>query len=209
MASAEDPDRDTAEPGQPVDLVPDRDGLDRYLEDTIVVDWQSPAVLEKARTLTEGQDAEAERVRALHAFVRDEISDSLAIETEALPCSASAVLRAGTGLSYARSHLLVALLRSRGTPAGFAYQLLCLPPLEGRPRLVGSAAAWVAARDRFVVVDPAAGMPGEFGRVPDPDLGEQTYPMVFARPLKTVVDLIDYADNLGQVRNHLPDSLGR
>jgi len=38
----------TAEP--PL-LVPERPGLDRYLEDTIIVDWQTPAVLEKARAL--------------------------------------------------------------------------------------------------------------------------------------------------------------
>ena len=31
------------------DLVPERDELDRYLEDTIVIDWQTPAVMQQAK----------------------------------------------------------------------------------------------------------------------------------------------------------------
>nr|WP_269749949.1 transglutaminase family protein [Polyangium fumosum] len=41
-----------------------------------------------------------------------------------LTCTASEVLRHRTGFCYAKSHLLAALLRANGLPAGFCYQRL-------------------------------------------------------------------------------------
>jgi transglutaminase-like putative cysteine protease len=41
-------------------------------------------------------------------------------------CKASDVLIHGTGYCYAKSHLLVALLRANGIPAGLCYQRLTI-----------------------------------------------------------------------------------
>ena len=71
---------------------PESDDLGRYLEDTITIDWQTPRVAETARSLIEGVPDCADRVRALFAFVRDEIPHSQDIETTETPCSASAVI---------------------------------------------------------------------------------------------------------------------
>ena len=200
-------------------FVPERSGFDRYLEDTIVVDWQTPTVLEKARELVEGAKDEGARVRALFHFVRDEISHSLDADTDVVTCNASHVLKEGTGLCYAKSHLLAALLRSRGIPAGFGYQRL-RDEASGRYALHGFALAWLEGQERWVVLDARGntdrietevdldgeGSEKSFAYLPDAEAGELTYPTIWARPSKRVIDLLDYADSLARIRNHLPDS---
>lgn len=59
-----------------------------------------------------------------YEFVRDAISHSGDVAGRAVTCAASDVLQAREGLCYAKSHLLAALLRSNGIPAGFCYQAL-------------------------------------------------------------------------------------
>jgi len=197
------------------ELEPERDELDRYLEDTIVVDWQTPAVADKARELCEGVVEEEARVRALFEFVRDEIVHSFDGDSEALPCNASQVLREGTGLCYAKSHLLAAMLRARGIPAGFCYMRIRSDEAKRGYVLHGLVAAYLHSCERWVLLD-ARGNNGEvqtefrvdppsLAYTPDAEEGEQLFPLILTRPAKRVVDLLDYAEDLTQVRNNLPD----
>lgn len=198
-------------------LEPERAGFDRYLEDTIVIDWQTPAVLERARSLVDGVDDESARITRLFEFVRDEISHSIDADRDVVTCNASHVLREATGLCYAKSHLLVALLRSRGIPAGFGYQRLRDADSLRGFSLHGFVAAWSHERTRWVVLDPRGDNDRVHTRVDfevpsfafavDPDAGEITYPWIYARPAKRVVDLLDSAENLSRIRKHLPDAL--
>jgi len=198
-------------------LEPEREGFDRYLEDTIVVDWQTPTVLERARSLVEGAEGEEDRVRRLFEFVRDEISHSIDAGLDVVTCNASHVLREGTGLCYAKCHLLVALLRSRGIPAGFGYQRLRDAEALRGFALHGFVAVWIQDRERWVVLDPRGNTDEihttldfdtpSFAFAPDREAGESTYPLIFARPARRVVDLLDGAESLSRIRRHLPDSL--
>lgn len=217
MTDREDEQRGVEQVSTPV-FEPEREGFDRYLEDTIVVDWQTPTVLEKARELVAGADDELERVRRIFAFVHDEIRHSLDVDTDVVTCSASQVLREGTGLCYAKSHLLAALLRARGIPAGFAYQRVRDDEAGGRLVLHGFVVAWLSGRAGWVALDPRGDIDAIHTEVdlerpslaftPDPEAGESTIPTVFARPAKRVVDLLDQADSLQRIRRFLPDSLG-
>ena len=65
-------------------------------------------------------------IKAAYEFVRDKISHSADINADALWCTASQVLKAGHGICFAKSHLLAALLRCKGIPAGFCYQKIIL-----------------------------------------------------------------------------------
>jgi transglutaminase-like putative cysteine protease len=198
--------------------VPERPGFDRYLEDTIVVDWQTPTVFEKARTLVEGAEDELERVRRIFVFVRDEIRHSLDHGDDDVPCTASQVLRAGTGLCYAKSHLLAALLRARGIPAGFGYQRLRRDDGSGRFVLHGFVVAWLSEPDAWVVLDARGDTDTihteadpdapSLAFTPDPEADESTSPIVYARPPRRIVDLLDQAESLARIRAHLPDSIG-
>jgi len=202
---------------QTIEFRPERQGFDRYLEDTIVVDWQTPTVYERARELAEGHDTATLRARAAFEFVRDEISHSLDVETEVVSCNASHVLREGTGLCYAKSHLLAALLRARGIPAGFAFQRLRSDESLSGYALHGFVVAWLSDADRWVALDARGNSdeittefriePPSLAFTADPDAGEETLPLILARSPKRVIDLLDRAESLSRIRRHLPDSI--
>src|SRR5215212_2227297 len=59
-------------------------------------------------------------------WVRDRIAHTVDHGHDVVTYRASDVLREGTGFCFAKSHLLVALLRANGIRAGFAYQRLAL-----------------------------------------------------------------------------------
>ncbi|MEE3328290.1 MAG: transglutaminase-like domain-containing protein [Myxococcota bacterium] len=203
----------------PGEWMPDRPGFDRYLEDTIVIDWQTPSVLERAREFGKATEGEENRVRAAFLFVRDEIAQSLDDGTDELPCSASQVLKAGTGLSYAKSHLLAALLRASGVPVGFGYQRVADSETLSGTALHGFVVVWFSSLERWIALDPRGdneslhsdfglGVYPEFAHEPQPEKGEVVFPVVLARPLKVVVDLLDRGESLSRVRRHLPVDLG-
>jgi len=181
--------------------------IGRYLEDTIVVDWQSARVLERARSLRAGCEAEADRIRVTGAWVRNEIGEPTGGDPdEAVACSASQVLEAGRGLAVARCHLLVALLRASGIPAGFGYQRLRSESAPSGFALHGFVAVWLAGTGVWRLLTVDAGEGEDTVREPDLAAGELRFPLVYVRPSKRVVDLLERAGGLEQVRRHWPDA---
>ena len=104
--------------------------LEEYLRSTEVIDWQDRGVLSKARELAVGVEKRTDVARSCFEWVRDEIKHIGDYDIQTVACSASEVLRAGSGICYAKSHLLAALLRANSIPAGFCYQRLNLD-IEG------------------------------------------------------------------------------
>lgn len=104
-----------------------------YLAASPVIDHDDPLIADTAAGLAASATDETDYIRAAYEFVRDRIAHSADIGQEALPCTASEVLRAGHGICFAKSHLLAALLRRQSIPAGFCYQKLALdedlPPI--------------------------------------------------------------------------------
>jgi len=199
-------------------FVPELDSLARYLEDTEVVDWMTPPLEEKARALTEGCGDDGERVLRLFAFVRDEIACSEQGTTQVVTCRASEVLREGVGLCHARCHLLVALLRARGIPAGFGYQRLRRRSHGSGFVLHGFVGAYLreatAGTGRWIALDPHGDLARtstrldpdapHFANTPDPEAGEVTRELIHPRPHKTVVDVLSRAESLERARQALP-----
>ncbi|GEJ57916.1 transglutaminase-like domain-containing protein [Anaeromyxobacter diazotrophicus] len=109
---------------------------DPFLRATAVFDHDHPRVAALARELG-GGDAEAV-ARRMFEWVRDRIPHTGDAGHDAVTCAASEVLATGTGFCYAKSHLLVALLRGAGVRAGVCYQRLSIG--EGRFLLHGLAA---------------------------------------------------------------------
>ena len=106
--------------------------MDEFLKSTDVIDWQHPEVIARAGVLR-GDLASAEDIaRRCFDWVRDEITHTVDAGATAVTCAASEVLRERTGYCYAKSHLLAALLRANGIPAGLCYQRLSLDG-EGGP----------------------------------------------------------------------------
>lgn len=96
----------------------------RFLEATEVVDFDEPSVRALASELASSRSTPTEIARACFEWVESRILHTSDHALDPVTCSASEVLRYGTGYCYAKSHLLVALLRAAGIPAGFSYQRL-------------------------------------------------------------------------------------
>ncbi len=98
--------------------------MEEYLKSTEIIDWQHPQILSKAKELAAGRENPTAIARSCFEWVRDKIKHIGDYNIQEVACSATEVLRSGSGICYAKSHLLAALLRANSIPAGFCYQRL-------------------------------------------------------------------------------------
>ncbi len=201
---------------------PESDDLGRYLEDTITIDWQTPAVMVKAKELLVGRETPEQRVVSLFEFVRDEVDHSIDHsvdpKTEKTTCRASEVLAERTGLCYAKSHLLAGLLRYAGFPTGFCYARLSGGTEPDRLTLHGFNAVYWAASESWIFLDARGNRPGLEAECrfeapwslvwkPDAEIGEAFLPFIYKRPAKRIIDLLERAPDFAAVLRNLPDTL--
>ena len=107
-------------------MIQQQESLDAFLDDTKFINWRSPLVSSKAAELAGSDGDVIQIVRNCFQFVRDEIRHSGDYQLSPTTCRASDVLHHATGWCYAKSHLLAALLRASGIPAGLCYQRLSI-----------------------------------------------------------------------------------
>ena len=100
--------------------------MQAYLASSQYIDWQHPHILVQAQALAARRTTAEAIAKACFEFVRDHIKHSWDYRLNPVTCKASEVLQHGTGYCYAKSHLLAALLRANGIPAGLCYQRLTI-----------------------------------------------------------------------------------
>ena len=100
--------------------------IKEYLKYDDVVDFDKPEVKALADKLFAEAEGETDFVRRAYEYVRDTFPHSADINADEVAVSASDVLKIGHGICHAKAHLLAAILRSHGVPAGFCYQKLIL-----------------------------------------------------------------------------------
>ncbi len=173
--------------------------LHDYLASDPIVDWTTPEVRQTALGLTRSLSHEVDRARCLYEWVRDAIPHTNDAGLDIVTCTASEVLRARTGTCFSKSHLLAALLRAVGIPAGFCYQVLRLdPPVNNELTLHGLNGVYLAPLRRWIRVD-ARGNTGTIDArfsingdrlafAMDPSAGEYLHDTIFAAPLNSVVE---------------------
>ena len=197
---------------------PETEDLGRYLEDTITIDWQTPAVMEQAQALLADRSEPEDRVRALFEFVRDEVEHSIDFPAKKATCRASEVLRERTGLCYAKSHLLAAFLRFAGFPTGFCYVRLVSDDVPGRYTLHGFCGVYWASTGDWIFLDPRGNneavatecrleAPWSLAFEPDIERGEAFLPLIYKRPSKRIIDLLERAPDFEAVLRNLPDAI--
>lgn len=98
--------------------------LSDYLAADAVIDHGHPSIRERADALRPLTDSPAGYAEAAFRFVRDEVDHVVDAADPRVTWRASDVLRERVGICYAKAHLLAALLRAQGIPAGFCYQEL-------------------------------------------------------------------------------------
>ena len=134
-------------------------GRDDYLAQSTVIDYDDMAIRQTARRLSAGAHNDDEIIRACFEFVRDEIAHTFDIGGDEVTCSASDVLRYGHGVCYAKSHLLAAILRNLGIPAGFCYQRLRDDDSPSGYVLHGLNAVYFSSLDRWIRLDARGNKP--------------------------------------------------
>jgi transglutaminase-like putative cysteine protease len=117
--------------------------MEAFLQSTEIIDWQHPSVLSQAQQLSRPAGGATEIARRCFEWVRDNIEHSLDYRRNPVTCAASEVLANQTGFCYAKSHLLAALLRANGIPAGFCYQRLSIDETGPPYSLHGFNAAYL------------------------------------------------------------------
>ncbi|MBJ6750576.1 transglutaminase-like domain-containing protein [Geomonas anaerohicana] len=187
--------------------------MEQYLEATEYIDWRHPAVFEKAQSLSGGDQNKTVVARRCFEFVRDQIKHSWDYKLNPVTCRASEVLEHGTGYCYAKSHLLAALLRANGIPAGLCYQRLSLH--DGGPPycLHGLNAIWLPDHGWYRV-DPRGNKPGIDAQFAPPDERlafsisdrlEADLPEIWPEPLPMVVRALTTHQTVAEVYHNLPD----
>lgn len=124
-----------------------------FLAPTDVIDAAHPAVAALAAELA--RPTPAATIAEVFAHVRDRIAHPSDTGGSEAAVSASDTLAAGEGLCYAQAHLLAALLRANGIPAGLRYQEV--DDGSGGTVLHGIAAAWapyLSETGGWLLLDP-------------------------------------------------------
>lgn len=189
--------------------------MKQYLEPSRYLDWQHPAVFAKAKALANGAGDAVQITKACFTFVRDEIKHSWDYKLNPVTCKASDVLAHGTGYCYAKSHLLAALLRANGIPAGLCYQRLVYSDDGAHFCLHGLNAVYLESYGWYRV-DARGNKPGVYAECTPPVeklafpvtlAGETLLPEIWSEPLQIVVQTLENYHTCEDVANHLPDML--
>ncbi len=186
--------------------------LHDYLRPTPIIDCDHPAIRERAALLCDASNTMRTIARCFE-WVRDEIRHSIDFGDEQVTLIASDVLLQGTGLCYAKSHLLAALLRANEIPCGLVYQRLAD---EGSPSgfcLHGLNAVWIPEL-RWFRIDARGNRPHRTTCFAPPteslafmadQPGEFTGDEVFLDPLPVVLETLSRYQQVSTLCAHLPD----
>jgi transglutaminase-like putative cysteine protease len=195
--------------------IPEGVSADPFLRPTTAIDWVSPGILTLARDLSDGVEDPVEIARRCFEWVRDRIAHTIDHGHEVVTFRASEVLREGTGFCFAKSHLLVALLRANGMRAGLAYQRLALDSYGHAFCLHGLAAVDLPGHGWYRV-DPRGNKPGVDARFTPPrerlafplsQTGEVTFPRIYPEPVGLVVRALELHRSASVLAACLPDAV--
>lgn len=187
--------------------------MDAFLASTRIIDWRTPAVLELARCLAQGCKDDEAAARACFDWVRDEVRHSWDYRQNPVTCKASDVLRHRTGYCYAKSHLLAALLRANGIPAGLCYQRLSVND-NGAPYSLHGLNAVYLQKYGWYRIDARGNKPGIDAQFMPPherlafavnETHEADFPEIWAEPSLSVVEVLEGYETVQAVFENLPD----
>lgn len=186
--------------------------MKKYLEASEYIDWENPAILSKAKELSQGISSHEEIAKKCFEFVRDEIKHSWDYKLNPVTCKASDVLAHRTGYCYAKSHLLAALLRANKIPTGLCYQRLTItdaPPfcLHGLNAVYLDKYGWyrIDARGNKEGVSAEFCPPIEKLAFPIIKKEEADLPEIWSEPLAVVIQALTQNNTVQAVAENLPD----
>lgn len=187
--------------------------MEKYLSSSEIINWRDPDIAAKAKELSTGSNNSVSIARACFEFVRDRIKHSGDYQLNPVTCKASEVLEHKTGYCYAKSHLLAALLRANGIPAGLCYQRLTIEGSQNSFCLHGLNAVYLPEIGWYRI-DARGNKPGVEALFTPPTeklaftitiKGEADLPEIWPEPLPEVVHVLESSSDFQQVADNLPD----
>lgn len=187
--------------------------MDEFLRATDIIDSAHPMIVAAAADIAGDTTDDEEIARRCFTWVRDSVRHSSDHQIPVVTCMASDVLKHRAGFCYAKSHLLVALLRARGVPAALCYQRLAFDDTVTSFFLHGLVAVHLK-RHGWYRVDPRGDKPGVFSDFTPPVeclpytpklAGEMDVPDLFPDAMACVVSTLRHWPTAAEVRANLPD----
>ncbi|WP_458247982.1 transglutaminase-like domain-containing protein [Streptomyces sp. MAI_2237] len=190
-----------------MELIQNTPDLSAYLAADEVIDHHHPLVRQTAARLARDAEDSYAYARLAFEFVRDTIPHSQDSGDPRVTWRASDVLEQGTGICYAKSHALAALLRAEDIPTALCYQKFDVVHGLIAVRFRG---AWHRQdpRGNKPGVDAQFSLDGErLAFVPDPKSNELDYPVLYAEPHPAVLDALKAAPDRAYLWKTLPTAL--
>lgn len=193
--------------------------MQKYFAETSIINYQHLAIMAIVNELQQQYEGDIARTEAAFHYVRDRIAHSFDIAATEVTCTASEVLEAGHGICYAKSHLLAAILRGMGIPAGICYQRQTFLGESREPKMCLHAlnAAYISSLERWVRFDARGnklGVDAQFSLEKEQlafplneQLGEKDYPEIYSEPLPSIVQALRNSENCHMLRMHLPENV--
>jgi transglutaminase-like putative cysteine protease len=190
-----------------------------YLQTSPLIDFDHPAIREHLVSHCSEGRSEIDMVRETYEFVRDQVAHSWDIGSRRVTAKASDVLTYREGICYAKSHLLAALLRAQGIPAGICYQKLTLGDTPETGHCIHALnTVYLASLARWIRLDARGNRPGidaQFSIDRErlafpvrPEFGECDYGTNDAVPHPKIVEtLAAHGDCRAMYAHHLPTDL--
>lgn len=187
--------------------------MEEYLQASEVINWLEPNILTLAGKIAQADSNPVAIAKASFEWVRDQIRHSVDYQMNPVTCRASDVLTYKTGFCFAKSHLLAALLRANGIPAGFCYQRLSLND-QGAPYCLHGFNGVYLPNMGWYRIDARGnrqGIDAQFTplqeqlayeiRLPE----EADFASILPAPLPIVIEVLQSCQSWDQVLAHPPD----
>ncbi|MBD2014677.1 transglutaminase family protein [Microcoleus sp. FACHB-53] len=187
--------------------------MEEYLQSSEIIDWNHPAILALSQTIASEHQTSEAIAKACFEWVRDEIHHSYDYQMNPITCRASDVLQYKTGYCYAKSHLLAALLRANGIPAGFCYVRLSMND-QGAPYCLHGFNAVYLPKVGWYRVDARGNREGVDAQFTPPQerlafkiqvSEEADFPAILSKPLQVVVEALQAQSTWDEMLRNLPD----
>jgi len=187
--------------------------MKNYLSASRYIDWESASIKSLAESLSSSDGSDEITAKKCFEWVRDNIKHSSDYKMNPVTCKASDVLVHKTGYCYAKSHLLAALLRANGLPAGLCYQRLSVGD-EGAPYCLHGLNAVYLKNHGWYRIDARGNKAGVDAQFTPPqeqlaftlnDSCEADLSEIWAEPLPVVVEVLETYQTYDEVYNNLPD----
>ncbi len=187
--------------------------MQEYLETSQYIDYDHPEVKALALSLSAGLSTEEEIAKTCFEWVRDHIKHTALYKLSPITCKASDVLAHKTGYCFAKSHLLAALLRANGLPAGLCYQRLSIDDVGAPYSLHGFNAVFLRNYGWYRL-DPRGNKEGVNAQFSPPHEQlayttklehEVDFPEIRSEPLAIVISVLETYQTYQDVYENLPD----